>query len=373
MISSGIRRVLLGSAVGFACALTGCGGSGDDGNDGTAVVGIAGADGAGALPGTGMPGAGAQGQPAAAPGSTATPANGAAPMAADPGAPGASEPPGPAGTAGAGSTPAMTPGNGTCLAAGSGQYTEPGPYKVGMMDVDLGMGICPGQSQSKFTIFYPTPLDAACPHPIVAWGNGTAVADATTYAFFNQNAASWGMVVIASWDPGVGCGNYHKKGIDYLLAQNADPSSMFFNKLSTRAGVAGHSQGGIGATLASSHKNVEALVSVAGGGVPPANVAVICLTGTQDLVEAACSAGVAGAAGPAFLADYEGADHFISETVAGYIARQPATLQMQRLMAAWFRCFLADDQTACGMFKGPPGECGICKDPGWAKIEGRNM
>jgi hypothetical protein len=57
----------------------------------------------------------------------------------------------------------------TCLQAGSGKYGEPGPYKVAMTDIDLGM-ITDGQHTGKFTIFYPNPLEAACLHPIVASG-----------------------------------------------------------------------------------------------------------------------------------------------------------------------------------------------------------
>ena len=96
--------------------------------------------------------------------------------------------------------PAQPPtprGGETCLQAGNGNYSEPGPYKVGSMDVDLGM-IQASQNSGMFTIFYPEPLEADCPHPIVAWGNGTTVTGSAVYAFFNSNAASWGMVVAAS-------------------------------------------------------------------------------------------------------------------------------------------------------------------------------
>jgi pimeloyl-ACP methyl ester carboxylesterase len=241
-----------------------------------------------------------------------------------------------------------------------------------MMDVDLGM-IEASQHTGKFTIFYPMPLETSCLHPIVAWGNGTTVKDSTTYAFFNSNAASWGMVVIASQEDNAGSGNFHKAGIDYLLKQNGDASSMFYKKLSTRAGVAGHSQGGFGANAGSQHPNVEALVSVAGGGVPKAKVATLCLTGTKDMVEAGCTAQYNAATGPAFLADWMDGDHFTTETLAGYITRDPGSLQMQRLLAAWFRCFLADDQDACALFKGAPTNCGICKDTGWAKHESHNL
>jgi hypothetical protein len=285
---------------------------------------------------------------------------------------GAVAPP-PAATGGAvASEPATPHDTKTCLKAGPGSYAEPGPYKVAMMDVDLGM-IEASQHTGKFTIFYPMPLETSCLHPIVAWGNGTTVKDSTTYAFFNSNAASWGMVVIASQEDNAGSGNFHKAGIDYLLKQNGDASSMFYKKLSTRAGVAGHSQGGFGANAGSQHPNVEALVSVAGGGVPKAKVATLCLTGTKDMVEAGCTAQYNAATGPAFLADWMDGDHFTTETLAGYITRDPGSLQMQRLLAAWFRCFLADDQDACALFKGAPSNCGICKDTGWAKHESHNL
>jgi hypothetical protein len=270
------------------------------------------------------------------------------------------------------SQPPTPKGDKTCLQAGDGSYGEPGPYKVGMMDIDLGM-IESGQTTGKFTIFYPMPLETSCKHPIVAWGNGTGVMGSEVYGFFNSNAASWGMVVAASQENNTGSGNFHKAGIDWLLAQNVDSTSMFFGKLSTRAGVAGHSQGGFGATLATSHPNVETLVSVAGGGTPKMGVDTLCLTGTMDMVEAPCTAEYMAASGPAFLGDWMNGDHTTTETLAGYVSGDKGTRQMERLLAAWFRCWLADDQVACALFKGAPDNCGICMDDGWAKHESRNF
>ena len=60
--------------------------------------------------------------------------------------------------------------------------------------------------------------------------------------------------------------------------------------------------------------------------------------------------------------------------VAGYIAMQPGTIQMMRLYAAWFRCFLADDQVACKLFEGgAPNNCGLCKDPGWHVLSSKKL
>jgi hypothetical protein len=265
----------------------------------------------------------------------------------------------------------------TCLKPGGGDYTKAGPYTVAKKAVDLGgPGGLPDAGPTTYTIFYPQPFEANCPAPIVAWGNGTGVTGSDVYAFFNNNAASWGIVVIASDNSNTGSGQYHKAGIDYLLKENQDSSSIFYQKLSTRAGVAGHSQGGIGATEGANliGANCEAEVCVAGGGVPPKSTAFICLTGSADLAEQGCTAAYNSSQGQAFLADWDGGDHTTTETIAGYIQMQPGTFQMMRLYAAWFRCFLADDQVACKLFEGgAPKGCGICKDPGWHVLSSKNL
>jgi hypothetical protein len=260
---------------------------------------------------------------------------------------------------------APPPGN-LCLKTGP-DYAAPGPYMVATKAVDLGGTL------GAYTVFYPSNMETSCPHPIAAWGNGTGVSDSTsTYAFFNNHAASWGIVVMAANNPNVGSGAWHKAALDWLLAQNNDANSIFYKKLGTRAGVAGHSQGGIGASAATQHANVQAEVCVQGGGTPKQGTAVICLTGTADQLNASCKAVYTAATGPAFFANYEGGDHTTTPTLAGWISKNPGTIQYVRLHTAWYRCFLADDSNACSLFKGGTS-CGICKDPNWAALESRNL
>jgi hypothetical protein len=281
-----------------------------------------------------------------------------------------------------GAGPPQTPHMGnTCLKPGSGDYSKAGPYQVSMKTgVDLGSyssELPPGDAgPTTYTIFYPQPFETNCLHPVVAWGNGTTVTGYQVYQFYNQNAASWGMVVIASDNSNVGSGVYHKAAIDYMAKQNTDSSSIFYQKLSTRVGTSGHSQGGIGATVGAGliGSNCEAEVCIAGGGAVQKTNAFICLTGSADIAEASCTATYQAAPGQAFLADWDGGDHFTTETVAGYIAGQPGTIQLMRLYAAWFRCFLADDQVACKLFEGgAPSNCGICKDPGWHVLASKGL
>jgi hypothetical protein len=218
-------------------------------------------------------------------------------------------------------------------------------------------------------------MEANCPHPVIAWGNGTGVTGSQVYGFFNNNAASWGMVVIASDNSNVGSGAYHKAGIDYMLAQNTTSGSPFSEKLSTRTGVSGHSQGAIGATAASSSASgVEALVQVEGIGTPKPGIAFLALSGTADTTVGTGppTQSYMAATGPSMLAIYTGADHTTTPTLGGYVQNNPGTIQFMRFYTAWFRCFLADDATACAMFKGGQS-CGVCKDPNWATLNTKNM
>jgi hypothetical protein len=277
----------------------------------------------------------------------------------------------------------VTPAGPNCLQAGDPTYSYPGPYKVTTADVDLGT-IAPNQDTGKFTIYSPDPLDASCPHPIVAWGNGTGVTDSnSTYDFLNRAVASYGIVVASSAENNTGSGAFHKAGVDYLLKQNLDATSKFYGKLSSRAGVSGHSQGGIGAGAASDHPNVVALVVEGMTFTANAKVAGLVLTGTNDIVTNAPATATA-ATGPDFVAVWMGGNHVGTETLLGYAGldttnndapgSQKGSKQFQRLMSAWFRCFLANDQPACKLFEGgTPSGCGICKDPGWSTLASKNL
>ncbi len=288
--------------------------------------------------------------------------------------------------AGGSDSDASTPhGTSTCLKAGSGDYSTAGPYTVATKaGVDLtSTGDLPKSADagpSTATIFYPSDLSEDCPHPIVSWANGTGVTGSMVYAFFNNNAASWGIVVAAADNPNsagpgfAGGGPYNKAGIYYLLKANNDSSSPFYHHLSTRAGVSGHSQGAFAATLATSHPNVEAEVQVEGGGTPKAGIAFLALTGSADTVVGTTSPMMSytSATGPSMFAEYTGADHTSTPTEAGWIQKSPGTIQFVRFYTAWWRCFLADDQVACKMFKGG-SSCGVCKDPNWTSLETKNM
>lgn len=269
--------------------------------------------------------------------------------------------------------------HGFCLAPGNGDYTQPGPYAVATKSVDLAStGALPADGgATTYELFYPENMDDGCPHPFIAWGNGLGIPGSYAHAFMNRNLASWGLVVIASDNPVVVHGvsaPYHTAAIDYMLAQNQDPSSLFYGKLSTRVGTAGCSLGGAAATLASAHPNVEATMLLESAGFPKAGIAFLVLCGTNDTVVGTGPPTDAydRATGPSLLGIYEGADHTETPSVLGWEKKNPGTIQYLRFYTAWFRCFLGDDPTACAMFKGGK-DCGVCGDPNWAKLETKNL
>jgi hypothetical protein len=69
---------------------------------------------------------------------------------------------------------------------------------------------------------------------------------------------------------------------------------------------------------------------------------------------------------------WDGGDHVFTQTLAGFLANDPGTLQMMRLYTAWFRCFLADDSAACDLFRGGTG-CRVCGEEGWAEVVTANL
>ncbi|WP_146251141.1 poly(ethylene terephthalate) hydrolase family protein [Nocardia tenerifensis] len=120
-------------------------------------------------------------------------------------------------------------------------YFEPGPAAV---NERLGFGCC-DTTGAKFDLWYPADLGTER-HPIVLWGNGSD-AIPSQYAHLLRHLASWGFVVIGTENQQTGSGVDIRKSLDYLLAQDEDPASVFFGKLDREAvGAVGHSQGATG-------------------------------------------------------------------------------------------------------------------------------
>ncbi|MGN0562660.1 MAG: hypothetical protein ACI4K6_07615 [Candidatus Fimenecus sp.] len=123
------------------------------------------------------------------------------------------------------------------------KYTDKGSYAVSYVEYTAE-----DKSIGKYEIWYPTELPTANrTYPLVVMANGTGV-KASSYKAIFEHLASWGFVVIGNEDENSWSGASSAKSLDFLLQNNRDKSSLFYQKIDTKnIGVAGHSQGGVGA------------------------------------------------------------------------------------------------------------------------------
>ncbi|MBQ4267398.1 MAG: hypothetical protein IJB93_04320 [Clostridia bacterium] len=96
----------------------------------------------------------------------------------------------------------------------------------------------------KYEIWYPTELVSTNKkYPMVVMLNGTGVY-ASVYKAVFDHLASWGFIVVGNEDPSTGAGLSADKMLSFMLAENSNPDSVFYDKLDTEnMGVTGHSQG----------------------------------------------------------------------------------------------------------------------------------
>ena len=99
-----------------------------------------------------------------------------------------------------------------------------------------------------YKVWYPTELpqsDRLWPMVISANGSGCP---ASRYEPWFERLASWGFVVVGNQDHHTGTGYSPSASLDLMLAENSDPDSLFYEKIDLDSiGIAGHSQGGVGA------------------------------------------------------------------------------------------------------------------------------
>ncbi|MFM1730002.1 hypothetical protein ABI214_14590 [Prescottella soli] len=143
-------------------------------------------------------------------------------------------------TAQAGGIPASAAGPTSTVES---TFSAPGPWEVAK---EKGFSCC-DSSGNRFDIWYPTDLGAnGVRHPIITWGDGT-FAHPYQYDYLLSHLASWGFVVVAPDNTNTGSGQEMLEAVDFLVHQNSDPSSIFYQKLDTdNIGAMGHSQGAVG-------------------------------------------------------------------------------------------------------------------------------
>ena len=121
------------------------------------------------------------------------------------------------------------------------KYLAMGPYEVRQTTAKAP------EDWKQFVAYYPAELaDSGEQWPAVVFVNGTGVY-ASKYPALFRHLASWGFLVLGSEDPGTFSGDSTDAALAWLLGENEDPDSLFYQKVDTdHLGLSGHSQGGVG-------------------------------------------------------------------------------------------------------------------------------
>lgn len=250
-------------------------------------------------------------------------------------------------------------------------YGTTGTWAVSTSTVTVG--------SDTFNLFYPTSLGAGgYDHPIITWANGTGATPANYPGILNH-LASWGFVVVAGTSTATGTGTQALAGANYMVSQNSNASSIFYQNLDTaKVGAAGHSQGASGALNATTASgglikstlvyNLPAPIWVDAAHVTNFSLItnpVMFMTGGSDFLISPASANTTyynSVAGAAAKASLNGAGHnVIQNTGGGY----------KGYTTAWFKYTLEGDTTARAAFAGTTPE--INTNSVWSNQAEKNL
>ena len=145
------------------------------------------------------------------------------------------------------------------------KFLADGPEKAAYFEAPAA-----NRNLEKYEIWYPERMLTAKQEkfPVIIFCNGTGC-KASFYQNIFRHLATWGFIAVGTEETMSGKGKGASDCLDFMIASNNDPQSIFFNKIDlNNAGIAGHSQGGAGAfNGASKFKNsghFKALFAISG-------------------------------------------------------------------------------------------------------------
>ena len=222
-----------------------------------------------------------------------------------------------------------------------------------------------GGAAPMFTLFRPMDLrQGGLCHPVITWGNGTGSTPNLYRALLNH-LASHGFVVIASNSTNVAQGDPPPMlaGVTWVLEQNADPSSVMYQRIdTTHIGGTGHSQGGFATTAAAGDARITTIAPLCGAqNQRNLHGPAFLFCGGMDTT-VPCSTIMNAYNGitnqPVMLASYLAADHANWVTFGGNTVKP-----VEVAVTAWMRVHLMGDAALRGRFYG--ASCTLCQDAAW--------
>ena len=243
----------------------------------------------------------------------------------------------------------------------SGDWGTADPAMRGTFSPMTEQNVGPGNG---FTLVRPVDLESSGKaHPLITWGNGTGTTP-RVYAFLLDHLASHGFVVIASNDMNVAQGTppLMVQGVNWVLEQNADPSSALYQRIDTEnIGATGHSQGAFASSTAAADPNIRVWAPIQGAArVNGQHGPGLLLCGGMDTVVPCSGARRTFDAIndlPVMYAELVAATH--TNWFGGFGMVHPYVVAV----TGWMRVHLMGDTELRSMFYGP--SCSLCGDSAW--------
>lgn len=217
-----------------------------------------------------------------------------------------------------------------------------------------------------YTIYYPGNMPEGEKFPLITWANGTC-AMPEGYGTLLRYIASHGYIVVAANSRYTQSGTPlpQIKGIDFMLAANADATSKYYKRIDTdKIGAAGHSQGSAATVTAASDARIKAVILFNGGN--NTSKPFLAISGQKDLFDlgsAQYKNAATASQQPAAYLYFHQIPASVDGSTTGALAPGHLTLMMEpervtEVSVAWFDMMLKGDAAAKAMFVGD--KCTLC-------------
>lgn len=123
------------------------------------------------------------------------------------------------------------------------KYINMGPYDVSTIEYNSR-----DNESIQSNVWYPTEMaNTNHAYPLIVIANASDM-NATRYEPFFKHLATWGFVVVGNEDRMSSSGKFSAESLDLMLELNSDADNLFYGKIDiNNIGIAGYSQGGVGA------------------------------------------------------------------------------------------------------------------------------
>ena len=223
---------------------------------------------------------------------------------------------------------------------------------------------------SGHIMYYPAAMTTSDEtYPVVVWANGTMCAPAL-YDGLLRLIAAGGYIVVTNTDMMAADGTSQIAAIDFILAQNEDPNSVFYQKVDTKhIAAAGHSQGGRSAVnAAAADSRINCVLSLAGSNytseAKKLSTPTFFVTGSADMMVLASlwvKPAYKNCKGPAVYANLKGAVH---------TSCCVSPSDYSEYAIAWFDAWLKGDGKAMAMFRNGGA---LSKDRDWKDFSAKGF